>query len=374
LSVNVEQVRWLHPIFVALALLGAGMMMRSRQALAAGGWVVPAWLLLPVVLVLAGNAIMPLYMNARHLSLLAPAWLLLVATGLAALGAYRRWLAVPFALVILGGILFSTWNHHTQEQYAKDDFRSLGAYLGPRVIPGDLIIYYPPFAWRIFDYYLPMQRVYEAMENGAPIAVHGAPLLDPSQETFGWLDEATAAARRTWVVKSGTYPFLDEEGAVESWLRDNRVQVRDVEFFSLSSLRAQLYLPRAPVDETASRAVPNATDAEFETGIQLVGIDPGWSPAPEAAGGSWGLPLPVTLYWQVAERPERKIKYLLRLEQVAADGAVTPLGQVEREPFEGDIGTDLWDPGKTIIELSELPWSPPADSGTEGALRFTLLL
>ncbi|MGL4649051.1 MAG: hypothetical protein ACRC1H_06570, partial [Caldilineaceae bacterium] len=39
-----------------------------------------------------------------------------------------------------------------------------------------------------------------------------------------------------------------------------------------------------------------------------------------------------------------------------------------------DIGTDLWDPGKTIIELSELPWSPPADSGTEGALRFTLLL
>lgn len=373
LSVNIEQVRWLHAIFAVLAVLGGAAMMGSRPTLCAGGWVAPAWLLTPVLLVLLGNMVMPLYMNARHLSLMAPAWLLLVAAGLALMGSRARWLPWLPAVLILGGSAFSTWNYHMQEEYAKDDYAGLGAYMEQRIAPGDLILYYPPSSWRIFDYYLDMQRVYAAIEAGAPLAVHGVPLLDASRDPWAWLDEATRTARRTWVIKSGTHPWLDLEGEVETWLRDNRVQVRDTEFFSHSSLRAQLYLPRPPVDESGTLNPPNATNLQFGDDLRLVGFDPGWRPATESAGGSWGLPLPATFYWQVNRRPERAVKYRLRLEQVTPDGAVTLLGELEREPFEGSISVTVWDPGKTIIEPAELPWAPPAP--IEGAtLRATLLL
>ncbi len=374
LSVNIEQVRWLHIIFALLAVLGAANMMHSRTALRAGGWVIPAWLLTPIGLVLLGNLFLPLYMNARHLSLLAPAWLLLVAAGLAALGERRRWLPWLPAALILGGFAFSTWNYYTQEAYAKDDYSSLGAYMAERMVPGDLILFYPPSSWRIFDYYLDMDRVYAARDGGAAIAVYGVPLLESGRDTWAWLAEATQQARRTWVIKSGTHPYYDLEGKVEAWMRENLVQLRDVEFFSHSSLRAQLYVPNNLTDESGSRDVPNATDVTFADNIHLIGIDPGWSADPAAGDGAWGLPLPVTLYWQVESLPERRLKYKLALEQVAADGTVTQLGTIEREPFEGNVPTTVWDPGKTIIELAEVPFTSPPDGLNAGRLRASLLL
>jgi hypothetical protein len=41
------------------------------------------------------------------------------------------------------------------------------------------------------------------------------------------------------------------------------------------------------------------------------------------------------------------------------------LGAIEREPYEGDIPTLYWDPGKTIMEYVEFPLpmtAPPAGS------------
>jgi hypothetical protein len=373
LSVDISQVRWLHWFFIVPALLGAGWMVRSRDALRNGGWVTPAWLLVPALAVLAGNLIMPLYMNSRHLSLMAPAWLLLVAAGLALLGSLRRWMPIVLAVVILGAFTYSTVNYHTREEYAKDDYTSLANYLGPRIVPGDLVLYYPPSSWRIFDYYLPSERIYAAIANGAPLAVHGVPLLEG--DTAAWLEEATRAARRTWVVKSGTHPYFDLEGNVERWLRDNLVQVRDAEFFSHSSLRAQLYLPGAPVDESAAPTLPNPVEVTFGDNISLVGIDPGWSSAPEAEGGTWGLSLPVTLYWRVAQVPEQRISYRLQLEELAPDGTVRVLGEAERETWEGSIPTLWWDPGKVIYEVVELPWTPEAIGAQgDGALRVSLFL
>jgi len=375
LSVDITQVRWLLAIFAGLALLGGIFMLRSRQVIRTGGWLVPVWVLLPVLIVLAGNFIMPIYMNARHLSLLAPAWLLLVATGLSVLGARKRWLPIVPAIIVLGGFGFSTFNYYTREEYAKDDYRSIGAYLTPRIAPGDLILYYPPSSWRIFDYYLPMEPVYRAMEEGAPLGVYGVPMLDTNRNTSEWLDEAMGNARRTWFIKSGTHPYFDIDGEVESWIRSNNILLSDVEFFSQSSLRALLFLSRPPVDESASPTVPNATNVTFGGNIRLTGIDPGWSLAPESEGGSWNLPLPVTLYWQVNERPQLRAKYRLQLEHVDDAGVVTALGGIEREPYDGVIGTQIWDPGRTILEFTELPWRTPQNLGLPGGrLRVSLHL
>ena len=48
-----RQVHWLGWLFGLLALVGAGWGLRSRQALVNGGWLLPAALLLPILLILA---------------------------------------------------------------------------------------------------------------------------------------------------------------------------------------------------------------------------------------------------------------------------------------------------------------------------------
>ncbi len=359
LSVNIDDVRRLDWIFGAVAALGAVWMVRSRAAWASGGWVVPAALLVPVLVVFAGTWVQNIYMNARHLSLIAGPWLLLLGVGLATVArAGRRagaWIAAALALLLLGGFAYSTLLYHTREEYAKDDFSTLGEYMDGRIMPGDAVLYYPPAAWRIFEYYVPMDTVHAAAQAGAPVAVHSVPLLDGPRDTFAWLEELGEQQRRVWVLKSGTHPYFDLEGKVETWLRDNFIQVRDAQFFSHSSLRAQLYLPQIPVVEDPPPAIPAPAGVTFDGNLHLAGTDADRS---AWARGVYTLPLPVTLYWRVAERPERRARYILELVETV-DGIARVLGRIEREPYEGDIPVTFWDPGRTILEFVELPHAPP---------------
>lgn len=348
LSVAIDQVWWIDLLFGLLALAGAGWGLRSRASLRQGGWILPAFLLLPVGILLLLDAFRPLYMNARHLSLLVGAFLLLVGAGLGLLWARWRWAAGLLALGLVAASAFSTANYFTREEYAKDDYHRLGEYMQGRIMPGDAVLYYPPSSWRIFDYYLPMAAVREATGRGAPVGVYGVPLLEQSFDaTTAWLEELAVQYDRIWVIKSGTHPYFDLEGRVEAWLKEHFLQVRNAKFFSHSSLRAQLYLPTIPVFE----ALPaEATPLEVEFGglIRLAGIAAG-------APADCTLPGQVRLYWQVLAKPERRYKYILQLLARDAAGQVQVLAAIEREPYEGDIPTLYWDPGKTILEYVEFP-------------------
>jgi hypothetical protein len=357
LSVNIDTVRWLDYIIAIVAIAGAAWTMRSRQTWRDQGWVATAWLVIPIVVLLLANSIQGVYMNARHMSLIAGAWLFLVGAGIGVLWTRWRPLAAALAVLIVAGFAYSTFNYYAREEYAKDDFSSLGAYLDGRMMPGDLILYYPPSAWRIFEYYAPMGKVHAAIEQGADMGVYGAPLLDAKPDTFAWLKEISKGHPRIWMLKSGTHPYYDLSGQVEYWMRQNFLQVRDSEFFSQSSLRAQLYLPTIPVFEGDAPDVTNPVSVVFDDKVRLTGFDVGTLE-------TWGLPLPITLYWQVPVKPERRYKYILQLEAETPGGRVQ-LGTVEREPYEGDIPTTFWDPGKTIQEFVELSFQePPADASS----------
>lgn len=78
-------------------------------------------------------------------------------------------------LLLLFGNGFSTYSYFTQEEYAKDDFTSLGAYFEDHVLPGDVVLINPTFSWRHFDYYLPIPELRTAEAAGAPIAIYGVP-------------------------------------------------------------------------------------------------------------------------------------------------------------------------------------------------------
>jgi hypothetical protein len=348
LSVRITDVWWLDLLFGALLLVGTAWSLRSRAALRAGGWIVPACLVTPVVLLMAVNSVQPVYMNARHLSLLVGPFLLLVGAGLAVTNLRWKWPAPLLAAVLLAGYGYSTVNYFTREEYAKDDFAALGAYMAERIMPGDAVIYYPPASWRIFDYYVPLEAARAAQAAGAPVTVAGMPLIAGDWDaTFAALEEIAQSHRRVWLLKSGTHPYTDLEGQVEAWLRERMVNIRDLTFFSQSSLRSQLYLPASPAVEGAPPPVQHEAGTRFGDLVRLAGFD--------VDAGAPGLPTPLTLYWRLDGPTDRRYKYLLQLVERNPDGSTNVLATVEREPYDGDVPTIYWQTDETIREYVELP-------------------
>lgn len=357
LSVDYGEVWWIDAGFAALVILGMVWGLRSRRAIAAGGWVLPAFFVVSLTLLLIINNVQPLYMTARHLSQLVGGFILLLAIGLGVVWQWQRIVAGLIMLAMLAAIGYSTVNYFTAEPYQKDDFPRLGDYMDGRIMPGDVVLYYQPNSWRIFEYYLPMAPVHAASAAGAPVAVYGAPLLDRSMdETKAWLQELGNRYQRIWLLKYGVSTAYDPEGEVEKWLMDHFVIVRNAGFFSNSSLRAQLYLPEAPVYVGTTPPIDNPVRIEFGDQVTLVGYE--FDP-PVAAD----LPAQTRLYWQVDSKPARRLKYILSLVEEHPDGSQVVITSLEREPYEGDIPTTVWDPGRTIKEYVELPPRQPLTPG-----------
>lgn len=361
LSVNINDVRWLNWLFGALVLLGAGSAVRSRAALRAGGWILPALLITPITAVMIMSQIQPGYMNARHLSLLVGFALLAAAGGLGVIWRYQRYLCTLLALVLIAGTGYSTYNYFTAPQYSKDDYRAMGRYLENNLLPGDLLLLSPPFSWRIFDYYLPIAQIDAAAAQGVEIAAQNVPLLNNRwYTTFTLLADANQRYRRIWLARSGTHPFLDPEGRVKGWLYEHSaIHLKEIKFHSSDSfLTLDLFLPTIPVADGEVTTITQPLDVTFGEQIRLLGYDLGEPIGPTTA-------VPITLYWQTLRKTDQHYKYILRLEQINTDGTTVEVSLTEREPYDSVIPTSAWDPGKTIIEYSELPMKTLAFDPTQ---------
>ncbi|MEZ4865287.1 MAG: glycosyltransferase family 39 protein [Caldilineaceae bacterium] len=352
LSVTLDDpVHWLGWLFGVLALLGAGWSLRSQKALRNSGWLLPVAVILPIGAVLVLNIIQPAYMNARHLSLIGGAYILLVGGGLALLWRYQQWLGSVVGIVLLAGLIYSSANYFDQPEFGKDDYQAMGAYLTENLLPGDLLLLSPPFSWRIFNYYLPIAEIDHAAQAGRKVAHYGTPLLSGDWDgTYAKLAEFTTQYRRIWLARSGTHPYLDPEGRVGVWLAEHSAsRLREIKFFSPTSfLDLELFLPQPPVYESMEPPAQQRVDIRFGEKLHLVGYDLLPPLTPTSA-------LPVTLYWQVDQKPTARYKYILQLVTVDAAGQLQVLTQMEQEPYNGEIPTIWWDPGKTIVEYTNLP-------------------
>jgi hypothetical protein len=376
-SVNINDVWWLDLLFAAVALLGLGWGLRSRRSAANAGWVLPLFVLIPVIILLLINTVRPAYMDARHQSLVSGGFLLLVAAGLGVLAQWRLapWgggllsAALPVAALFLGGAGYSTVNYFTVPAYDKDHYTEMGQYIQEHLLPGDVLLLNPPSSWRIFRYYLPLEAIDAAIARGVDITYAGMPLLrQPWEETYARLETYRGQYRRIWHANSGTHPYFDPDNRMEGWLNDNAIQFKRERFFSPNSVVAlDLYLPGAPVYEgdAADLPIKQRINARFGEQIHLVGYTIG-----EPLGQ--GFPIPVTLYWQVSAKPEQRYKYILRLVEIKAGGEIGELTMTEREPYDGVAPTVYWDPGKTIIEYSNLPPTILAGGATGDAYQLVV--
>lgn len=367
LSVNINDVWRLDLLFGALALLGTFWALRTQKRALAGGWIAPLFVLIPIAILLVINGFRPAYMNARHLSLISGGFVLLVAAGLAVLAQWRGWFAAAIALTLVAGNGYSTHNYFTLDQYAKDDYAGLGVYLDANLLPGDLALLSPPSSWRVFDYYLPLDKIMRAEQAGKNVAVYGTPLLNRD-----WVDtEAQLAAYldhypRIWLARSGTHPFFDPQGRVSDFLLEHAARQLEVTKFRSydSFLDLELYLSKPPVIESMTPPAQHRLAANFGEQLKLAGYDIGQPLLP-------GQAIPITLYWQVTTKPEVHYKYILQLVATTAAGEQRVVAQVDEEPFKGSIPTVFWDPGKTLLAYTALP---PVELAANSSVRYELAL
>lgn len=355
LSVDINKVWWLDLFMGAVALLGVGWAVRSKAVRRSGGWVLPQLVLIPIAVLLLINVFHPAYMNARHISLIGGGYILAMGAGLALIYEKQRWAGIACALVFLGGAGYSTVNYFSVEKYSKDDYYRLASYIEERLLPGDLVLLNPAASWRIFDYYLPLERIDQYNQSDPDAAdklntdYYRIPLLGwPWEALFGQIAQWETEYRRIWVIKSGTNPFMDREEQIDPWLDENLYRVSQKRFFSHSALRASMYMAEPPVYNEPIPIEGREMDIIFGQQIRLMGVDMGRPLTPDSA-------LPITLYWKTLSETDKRYKSILRLVMRDGNGAEVELGITEREPYDGVIATEYWVPRQTIVEMTGIP-------------------
>lgn len=356
LSVNIEQVWWLDLLFGGPALLG-GLWVLRRKAWKANGWLLPALLVTPVLLLVLVNQFQPAYMNARHLSVISGFFVLLVAGGVGLLW-QRHWVAgALICLILAGGMAYSTVNYFSLPIYGKDDFAGVGRTLRQEMMPGDVLLLSPPHMQRLFRYYLPVDDLTAAEQSGARVHWWGMPILFDWEKSEAILSGLAGRYRRVWLVTSQMYPYGDPEQQVEAWLESNGLRIGERSFHSPNSiLKLDLFLLGGPVtDRLPVDALP--VQARFGDAIELAGYRVS---APLWPGGT----IPVTYYWRGLRPLDVRYKYIAGLESQTAP-------RTEREFYDGFLPSLWWTPGTLIVEESGIR-REEAGWGENGVLSLQL--
>lgn len=196
-----------------LALLGLGRLVarRPRTALLLAAWLLTAfaaagWMAAANVKV----------WNARYVAVAFPAYLVVVAAGLSSLGSRTRSITLAAVLALAA---LALWNLRADPRYAKEDYRSAGAYLAGALGPDDAVIGVGAPAPIFF---------YAGREPASYLLVHPHRIGDEA-ELRRRLAAATAGRPRAWLVRARAYQS-DPRNHVGEILGETRGRAERVAF------------------------------------------------------------------------------------------------------------------------------------------------
>ena len=186
LSTRIEQVGWLDILFQGLACYGIWYAVRTSEQRRKHGWFLGAFLLIPVAGLFAASLLQPNYMAARHHAQLAGVYVILVASGLAALTGFHRRATVVSGLLILGGTIYSSYRYYEAPIFSKaPDYGHVSdVYLEDALREGDLVIFKGPNSWRLFRYYFPVEELEQAKTSGVQVDWKAMPHIRSQED---WL-------------------------------------------------------------------------------------------------------------------------------------------------------------------------------------------
>lgn len=321
------------PFLVAVA---AGLFLALRPALAADrgaravasrveGLLLASYLLVPLVLAWAVDPIMPFF-YARYLLLLAPAFYLLAALGLAPL-LRRPWLPLGAAgalLLVAGSAYGLSAYYGGQGAAVKGQYGRMMAYVAANAQPGDALLLANPLQRPIFEYYRP-----------PGLEAYYFPRYDyPLEDERTGRDLAGIAGQhpRLWLVRFGNPAEYDPEGILTRWLASHGSKAYSGGWTD-ADLSLYIMTPAAAGD-----SVPNPMNLDLGGQVRLLGYALN---ADEVAPGETLL---LTLYWQALAPMEERYTVFTHL----LDGSGQFRAQVDSEPQGGGWPTDRWVPGELV--------------------------
>lgn len=261
-------------------------------------------LMAPVIGLMLGSLIKPMYMGVRHIMLASPAFLLLLGRGVGFLNqkkaAFLRPLAWIGAAVLVAGPVYSLQNLYTNPHYAKDDVRALIQYFELNAGDRDVLVFNDSILLPLYWHYSQRQDL-----TATALPVYPYPALE---ETKGQLRALAERYDRIWFLDSPPGDGRDSGHLVSRWLENHLLMVEKI------SAHGSNLIARLEVYDTASPLPEGAPDSAQPLSIQ-------WKGMPELKAVLLGFDQPVALpslwfnlYWQGAEIPDKDVwlRFVLR--------------------------------------------------------------
>ncbi|CAG0934595.1 hypothetical protein TFLX_03569 [Thermoflexales bacterium] len=288
LGLSREQMRpleWLiiFPLLGVLGAIGLAAQCRWGRLLFIG-----LWLFAPLIAFYLISLIKPAYVNPRNLSIALPAFLLLIAGGLAVL----RRIGWPLAAIACAAVLIeygaATIQQVTDPNLMKDDVRSLVRHIRSNYQPGDAVVLHDAIIQLAFDYYAAGALPVTAVPRYGTYADPQAAARD--------LQHIADRSERLWFVASPA-PIGFPEDLLPDWLGQHTYRLSGASFRgNYTGAYVNLVRTHTPIldrlPESAQVLVARAPE------IALGGFD--------VPTRMWPAdqPLVVKTYWQATDRME----------------------------------------------------------------------
>jgi mannosyltransferase len=178
--------------FGLLAAFGLFDLVRSKQGSAA--WLLLAWLLVPIVVPFVVSHLYRPMLLDRYTIAASPAFYLLVARGIEALGGVMYWRALA-AVAVAVVSLVATFGYFAAT--TTTPWREISGYVDDHARPGDLVLFNEGSGRLVFGYYFTREDVTEevaSVESSSPPVTW--------KEMREGLAPAVEGHRRVWLVRS----------------------------------------------------------------------------------------------------------------------------------------------------------------------------
>jgi 4-amino-4-deoxy-L-arabinose transferase-like glycosyltransferase len=309
-------------LFLLAVAAGLVALLRRRRL---QSWLIAAYLLLPLLLAWAVNPIMPFF-YARYLLLIAPAFYLLAAWGVAAWSHLWQPLGGMGAVLLLGVSAFGLFGYYTDDANLKGQYGQMMDYIAANAQPGDGLLLANQLQHPLFEYYQP-----DGLE------AHFFPRYKYALEDPRTAADLTAIAQqhpRLWLVRFGNPAEYDPHGFLSRWLATHGSRAY---FDGWVDADLSLYV-MTPADATTGGAIQHPLRADLGDQIRLLGY--ALSSERVAAGDS----LLLTLYWQALTPVAERYTVFTHL----LDGSEQIRAQMDGEPQGGGLSTDRWTVGQVV--------------------------
>jgi mannosyltransferase len=309
------------------------------------------YLLIPPILILVLAYASPKF-NARYVMVSHPAFLLILAGGLAALwerragslaNVLRGTLAALALLFVLGASAYATRNAYVDLAFARADFRGVTRYIRNHSTPDETILLVSGHMFPVFDYYAPGVERYLLPDS-------------PTLDTTRTLDYSIADELNEWLDgKGGVWVVLWQDEIVDpaGYLTSMLGEVGEEQPVDRTFAKIGLRHYRLPADVFVSEQpdIAHPADLNFGNRLRLLGY---------TQTGDWQ----VTLFWEALQPLDEDYRVALVLRDTSGQS----WGRWDGRPTAYYFPTDRWREGQVVFgryDLTPVPGTPPGDYGLE---------